>query len=137
MALTWIPGYLGTVTLNSDVLNTGKVTSLELSKASQEKPVFGAQYNRSVGGAIGGTFSAEGHVATTKPIEDLFAALESVASVPFLIQLGDAAGATDGGTLGGNCNLTGLTVTGDSEGEWDWTCTAMIDGDVNFTPGTP
>lgn len=138
MALTWIPGYLGTVTLNTDDLSTtGRVVSLELSKGAQAKPVFGSLYQRAVSGSISGTFSAEGHVATTKPVADLFDALESSAPVPYSIQLGDAAGATDGGTIAGNCILTGLTVSGDAEGEWDWTVTAMTDGAVTDTPGTP
>lgn len=138
MALTWIPGYLGTVTLNSDALTTtGRVTSLDLTKGANAKPVFGAQYQRSVTGSISGTFSAEGHVATAAPLADLFDALEAVVPVAFLIQLGDAAGPTDGGTLGGNCNVTSLQVSGDAEGEWDWAVTAMTDGDVTYTAPTP
>lgn len=137
MSLTYIPGYLGTVTLNSDILTTARVTSIELGKAAIPKPVFGAQYSSAISGVITGTFSAEGHVATVVPLADLITALESTVPVPFIIQLGEAAGATDGGTMAGDCMLTSLNISGDAEGEWDWTVSAATSGDVTHTAPTP
>jgi len=137
MALVFPPSYLGTVTLNSDILTTANVTSLDLSKGGQFKPVFGAQYSQSIPGVITGTFAGSGHVATTVPLADLMDAIEAVAPVPFEMQIGDAAGASDSGKMAGSCNLTGISVSGDAEGEWDWSFTANISGDVTYTAATP
>ena len=48
---TFIPGYLGTVTLNADNISTiGSVVSLTRTRNVMSKPVFGSPYAYSLGG---------------------------------------------------------------------------------------
>ena len=132
MALTFIPFYRGTPTnLNSDLLTTARVTSIDLAKTALNKAASGAEYSNAIPGVITGTFSVEGHIATTAPLADLITVFESTTVVPFVIQLVNVAGPTHGVIITGNRTPTALNVSGDAEGEWDWTLSAATSGDVN------
>ena len=133
----FIPGYLGTVTLNSDDISAvASVTTLETTRNIMTKPTFGSPYAYSLGGQKLGTFSAEGHIDTLK-LADIETAFNLDVPFAFSIQVGDAAGATDAGLYAGNCVLTSLTRTGSADGEWDWSFSAQTSGVVTYTGPTP
>lgn len=135
MALTFIPGYQAEMTLNLvDIGIFGNVLNVRRAKNAPGKAVFGSQQRKTISGIITGGFSANGHVAASGPIASLFTAFELETPVAYDIQIGESGGATDGGTLTGNCILTGLDITTDAEGEWEWSISADFDGDVTHTP---
>src|SRR5690606_413355 len=131
---TFIPGYQATVTLNAeDITAIGNVLSLNLTKSVMNKPVFGSPAGRSLNGQRGGTFSASGHIAAEK-LAALVAMFEAEAPIDFTIQVGEASGATDGGTFTGTCNISSFTIEANADGEWDWSIQAATDGVVTHTP---
>ena len=133
----FIPGYLGTVTVNSDDLSAvARVVSLETTRNIMTKPTFGSAYAFSLGGQKLGTFSAEGHIDTLK-LQDIETAFNSDTPIAFSLQVGDAAAATDGGVYAGNCVLTSLTRSASADAEWDWAFSAQTSGAVTYTPPTP
>ena len=134
---TFIPGYLGTVTLNADNISTiGSVVSLTRTRNVMSKPVFGSPYAYSLGGQKVGAFDASGHISTEQ-LADLEAAFASDAPIAFSLQVGDAAGATDAGLYSGNCVVGEFTIEASADGEWDWSITATTSGLVTYAPGTP
>lgn len=134
---TYVPGYLGTITLGgTDYSAAGNVLSLPLSKAQLNKSHFGSQFRRAASGQVSGTIQFDGHV-TVEDYPGLFAAFLGSAPVPFIIQIGEATGATDAGTLTGNGIFTDFETRGESEGEWEFSATLATDGDVTHTPPTP
>lgn len=135
MATTFIPGYLTEVSLNAgDLTVYGNITGVRRTKNVIRKPVFGAAAQRAISGQRMGAFNAAGHIAKEGPVAALWAAFESEVPIAFEVQVGEDAGATDVGTIGGNVVLSSLDITVDAEGEWDWSCAAEIDGDPVFTP---
>lgn len=133
---TFIPGFQATVTLNSDDISAiGNVVSLNLTRNVMVKNVFGAGSANSLGGQRSGTFSASGHVSA-EMIGNLVAMFEEDSSIDFSIQIGEASGATDGGTYTGKCNISSFTVEANADGEWDWSIQATTDGAVTHTPAS-
>jgi predicted secreted protein len=108
--------------------------SLRGRKGVRRKPVFGAAAKAAISGQREYSLSARGHVEASDPLAKLFTAFETEGSIACSIQIGEAAGATDAGDLAGNMILSDLEVTGDAEGEWDWSFTAEFDGAVTHTP---
>jgi hypothetical protein len=133
----WVPGYLGAITINAeDFTVVGNVINFERSKASLPKPVFGSQYRRTASGQINGTVTLDGHVAPEKlPALETAFALET--PVAFTIQMGTDAAATDAGDYAGNAIFTALSITGEAEGEWEFSATLETDGAVAYTAPTP
>lgn len=134
---TFVPGYLGTVTLNADDISAiGSVVTLNFQRTSMTKPTFGNSYAHSLSGQRSGTFSAEGHVSAEQ-LADLQAAFDAAGPIAFSIQIGDAAGPTDAGMYSGDCNVTSFEVSGSADGEWDWSIEATTSGEVTYAPPTP
>jgi predicted secreted protein len=134
---TFIPGYLGTVLLNTDDISAvGSVVSLSKTRNIMTKPTFGSPYAFSLGGQKLGSFSAQGHVSVEQ-IADIDNAFASDAPIAFSIQIGDAAGPTDAGLYAGNCVLSDYTITANADGEWDWSIEAQTSGAVTYTAPTP
>jgi len=134
---TFIPGYLGTVLLNADDISAiGSVVSLTKTRNLMTKPTFGAAYAHSLGGQKIGAFSAQGHVSVEQ-LADLDAAFNSDAPIAFSLQIGDAAGPTDGGIYAGECVLSSFEITASADGEWDWSIEATTSGDVTYTAPGP
>jgi hypothetical protein len=134
--MTFIPGWQATVTLNSeDISAVGSVLSLNLARNVMAKPVFGAEYTAALGGQRAGTFTASGHVSAEK-IAALNTMFEVDASIAYSIQIGTAASATDGGTYTGNCAISSFEITGNADGEWDWSIAATTDSTITYTPAS-
>lgn len=134
---TFIPGYLGTVTLNADDISAiGSVVSLTKTRNLMTKPTFGSAYAHSLGGQKIGAFSAQGHVSA-ESVGDLDAAFNSDAPIAFSLQIGDAAGPTDGGLYSGDCVLSSFEITANADGEWDWSLEAQTSGEVTYAPPAP
>lgn len=130
---TFVPGYLGTVTLNTDDISAvGSVVSLERSRNIMAKPTFGSPYQYSLGGQKLGTFSANGHVSVEHlgALEDAFV---SDAPIPFSLQVGEAAGPTDAGLYEGDCVVSTYTIEGNADGEFDWSIEAQTSGPITYT----
>jgi hypothetical protein len=134
---TFIPGYEATITLNADDFSTvGSVISFEQAKNVLAKPTFGSASAHSLGGQKSGTITASGHISAEK-VGDLQTAFDQSAPIEFSIQIGDAAGPTDGGLYTGQCTISRLTVEANADGEWDWSLEAQTSGDVTYAPATP
>lgn len=137
MALTFIPGWQTSITIDTDDWTVhANVLGLQRTKSSQPKPVFGTPFRHEIPGQASGTLSLEGHVAV-EHIQDLEDAWAAATSLPYTIQVGSAAGATDAGTYAGNLVLTELNIDTDAEGEWEWTASATLDGAPVYTAPTP
>ena len=138
MTTTWIPGYLGTITLDADDFSVvGQTLSFNGTKTNPTKATFGSTTMQRVSGMKDATIDTAGHISAELPVAELFALLDGDVSFPFTIQLGDAAGITDGGIISGNAFASDFTIDADAEGEWDWSATLETDGDYTFTPPTP
>jgi hypothetical protein len=134
---TFIPGYLGTVLLNADDISAiGSVVSLSKTRNLMTKPTFGSAYAHSLGGQKLGTFSAQGHVSAEQ-VSDLETAFNSDAPIDFSLQIGDAAGPTDGGLYTGECVLSSFEITANADGEWDWSIEAQTSGPITYAAPTP
>lgn len=137
MPETFIPGFLGTIIIGvEDISAIGQVTRLNMVRNNMKKPVFGSQWSRTLGGQRSGTFSANGHVAAEKAsaLQTLF---ETDAAVAFSIQIGDAAGPTDGGIYTGDMQISNYTIEADADDEWKWSIEASTDGVVDYAPPAP
>lgn len=138
MTTTFIPGYFAEITIDTiDYHIVGNVLGVDGSKTVPRKPVFGQPAIAAISGQRSWTISAGGHIAAEAPTADLFAAFVNEVALPFTIQMGETGGSTDGGLLSGDLIISGLSITDDSEGEWEWSLTAEVDGDVTHTPATP
>jgi predicted secreted protein len=130
---TFIPGYLGTVTLNAtDVSAIGSVVRLNKRRNVMTKPTFGNEWGFSLGGQKIGAFSASGHISAEQAsaLEDAFDA----GSVAFSLQVGTASEATDAGLHSGNCVISDYTIEANADGEFDWSVDAQTTGEVTYTP---
>lgn len=129
---TFVPGYLGTVTLNAqDVSAIGSVVRLNKRRNVMTKPTFGNEWGFSLGGQKLGGFSASGHISAEQA-----AALETAfdqGSVDFSLQVGEATGATDAGLHEGTCVISDYTIEANADGEFDWSIDAQTHGAVTYT----
>jgi len=132
---TFVQGYLAEIEIGTttELPLTGRVLSLDLQRGSNPKPVFGQKWINNVGGQIGGTLSAGGHVSV-EMLAELIPLLESDVSLDFKIYVGEEGGVIDGGAFTGKINASGIGLSDDAEGEWEWTFDGAIDGAVTFTP---
>jgi tail tube protein len=131
---TFIPGYLGTLTVNSeDVSAIVANATLTLTRNALSKPTLGQPWGYALSGQRSGTISYSGHLSAEQA-----AALNEIfmedAPVDFSFQIGEGGGATDAGTYTGQCVITSLAHEVDAEGEWDWTLEATTSGPVVYTP---
>ncbi len=137
MAQVFIPGWNTTITIDTDDFTVfGNVLGFTRTKASLPKPVFGSQFRNEVPGQAGGSISVQGHVSVSGIIH-LNDAFDSQTSVPYIIQVGDAAGPTDAGQFAGDLVVSELTLDTDAEGEWEFTMACTLDGTPAYTPPTP
>jgi hypothetical protein len=131
---TFVPGYLGTVTLNSEDLSAiGHVTRLNKTRRGLPKKVFGQRYQYAIGGQREFVFSANGSI-TAEQAAALDAAYETDAAVGFSLQIGEGAGATDAGLYTGSCVLTELTIESNADGQHTWAVSAIGTGTPVYTP---
>jgi hypothetical protein len=137
MSLTFIPGHATEATINLvDIGITGNVLTLQRSRSSQPKPVFGSDFRREIPGQGSGTLAIEGHV-TVEQIGDLETIYASQVSLAYVIQVGEAGGDTDAGTFAGNLVVTDYSLESDAEGEWEYSLSATLDGAPVYTAPTP
>jgi predicted secreted protein len=131
--VTFIPGYLGVVTLNADNISAiGSVVRLAKSRNVMTKPTFGNPWSQSLGGQKVAAFSASGHISA-ELAADLETAFDA-GEVAFSLQVGEAAGATDAGLHAGTCIISSYTLEANADGEWDWSIEAQTTGAVTYTP---
>ncbi len=134
MTSTFIPGYLGTVTLNTDDITAiGSVVKLGQTRAVMSKPTFGNPWGNVLGGQRLGSFSANGPIAAEQ-ISDLQDAFDANTPIAFELQIGEASGATDAGIYSGDCVIGSFTIDASADGEWDWSIDAQTSGTVTYTP---
>ena len=135
MTTTWIPGYLGEITLDTDDFSVvGQTMSFNATKTNPTKATFGSRTMKRVSGMKDATIDCAGHIAAELPIAELFALLDSEESFAFSIQVGELGGDTDGGIISGLAIASDFTIDADAEGEWDWSATLETDGDYAHTP---
>jgi len=133
MSNSYVPGWQTGLTINLiDVGVTGNVLSLDQTRASLPKPVFGQPHRDELPGQRSGTLTASGHV-TTEKISDLQDLIESDVAVPYEIQVGTAAGPLDAGKYTGNLVISQLTIDSDAEDQWSWAISATLDGAPLYT----
>jgi len=138
MTMTWIPGYLGTISIDGDDYTVvGNVLTLDGAKTTPRKPVFGQSAQDVISGQKAWSLSASGHVAAEAPVVELFAAFSAEVPLDFIIQIGEAGGVTDTGTLTGTLVISSLSISSDAEDEWTWSLSAEASGEVDHTPPTP
>ena len=130
----WVPGYLGSITIDAtDVSAVGMVLGFDRSKASLPKPTFGSQFRRSASGQISATITFDGHVSPEflPGLETSFAKSQPIA---YIMQIGAALSETDAGQYTGNAIFTALNISGEAEGEFEFSATLETDGDITYTP---
>lgn len=133
---TFIPGYLGTITLNTDPIITASAFNLNEQKNIMSKPVIGVSHAYTLAGQTSATFDISGHISVEQ-YPELRATFASQVPVAFSVQIGDGAGATDAGLLTGLVAIGNLTTSTTADGEWDFTCSGQTSGVITYTPATP
>ena len=137
MSETYIPGFATNITIDTEDLTiTGRVLDFNRAKASLPKPVFGQQFRNELPGQASGTLAVQGHVSVAN-VAILEALFVSEISVPFVMQMGEAGEANDGGSYAGFLVINALDFNSDAEDEWTYSLGAAIDGAADFTPPTP
>ena len=136
MALpTFIPGYLTEITVDTvDYTITGNVLGFKATKTTPRKPTFGVKAQAVISGQQVWQTSFSGHVSAEGPIASLLASFDKDVPLAFSIQVGELGGVTDAGIISGTLILSGLNVTVDAEGEWDYSAQAAINGAPVHTP---
>lgn len=131
---TFIPGHLGVVTLNTDDISAiGSVVSLAKTRNVMTKPTFGRSWGLSLGGQKIGRFAANGHISAEQAAA-LEAAFDSDQPIQFSLQVGQGGGETDAGLHSGFCVISEYTISGNADGEFDWSITAQTSDAVAYTP---
>lgn len=129
---TLIAGAEGTITINGDPMVTGQASNFQLTQNVMEKSFIGQAWGHSLKGQKRASFTASGSVSTQN-VEELYDAW-TTGLVVISIQLGTAAGATDGGLFSGSFNVSNLTFQVSGDGEWDFSFDAVSDGTITNTP---
>lgn len=131
---TFIPGYLATVTINSDDITAiGSVFRLNMSRNVINKPHFGNAFNDKISGKRNIAFSASGNISVEQAA-DLQAMFDSDAPIAFSLQVGAASGATDAGLYSGTCIVATYSIDVSGDGDFAWTIDAEASGTVTYTP---
>lgn len=131
---TFIPGWQATITISADdITAVGNVLNLTRTKASLPKPVFGTPFRHEIAGQSAGTLSCSGHMSA-EVAPKLEAIFNSPGNLPYIIQIGELGGDTDGGILAGDLNITEYAIDDDAEGQWSWALSATMDGAPDYTP---
>lgn len=134
MTQTFIPGYYGTVTINSEDLSAiGSVWRLNLTRNVTAKKHFGGPHTDRVSGKRDVQFSANGNL-TSEEAAALNTIYESETPVSFSLQIGEAAGDTDAGLYSGDCLISSLTLEANADGDVTWSLDAGAHGEVAYTP---
>ena len=131
----FIPGYLGTITMNMEDLSAvGNVYRLDQSKDLHTKPVFGNRGKKVLGGQLMATLGFDGH-ASPAAIAKLQAAFTATAPVAASVQIGEADAETDGGLYTGELVLGTFSLVGNADGEVDFSASGQFNGAPVYTPG--
>lgn len=132
--MTFIPGQLTTVTLNSENLTAiGSVVSFSYGRNIIAKKHFGSDGTDRVAGKSDVTFSANGNISA-ELMPALVALITSLTPFAYSIQVGEGSAATDGGLLTGTCLLSNLTLSVDADQDWAWSLDAAVVGTPTYTP---
>ena len=131
---TFIPGYLGVVTLDSeDISAMVSGATLSLTRNALNKPTLGQPWGYAIAGQRAGTISYNGHLSSEQA-----AALQSIymseVPVDFSFQMGEGGGDTDAGLYSGKAIVTELAHEVAADGEFDWSLSAQTTGVVTYTP---
>lgn len=133
MSDAFIPGYLGTITINlEDLSAVGSVWRLDFSKDLHVKPVFGSRAKRVLGGQLTASIGFDGH-ATPAAVAALQDAYLSTTPIPVSVQIGEGSTPTDAGLYTGNVVLGTLSLTANADGEVDFTASGQFDGSPTYT----
>lgn len=131
----FVPGYIGTITLDTEGQATLHVTRLNQSRTSLPKRVIGASHKYSVGGQFEFTFGADGSV-TPGALAVLQTAFRTQGAVEFSMQIGAAGQSLDAGVYAGWVVLTALNITGNADGQWEVSVEGDGTGEAGYTaPG--
>lgn len=132
----FVPGSLGIITFDTNPIITGQTMDFQRTKGVLNKPVIGTPAGYAIAGQMSGTFTVNGHVSVAQ-LPLLEVSFAKIVPVAFTIQVGDAAGVTDGGLYTGSCvfHTLGIEVSGD--GEWEYSCECATTGIVVYAPPTP
>ena len=133
---TFIQGYLGTITINTDPIITANVLNFNQTKNVMTKPVIGTPDAFTLSGQTSGSISIQGHVSVEQ-LPELQAIFDALVPVAFSIQVGDASGATDAGLYAGLVVVGNLNLTATADGEWDYTADGQTSGITTYTPAAP
>lgn len=131
---TLISGNVGVVMLNSENF-TAVATVVNLNKSRNAKPkgFIGKDWTQQIPGKKSVAFSAQGSISA-EHAAGLEAAYESDLPIQFSLQVGQAGGTTDGGLHSGYCIVTGLAISVDGDGEYEFSIDAVSTGEVTYTP---
>ena len=141
MAQTFVPGYQAEIIFDVggadvDLTVVGNVLSMDFTKATLPKSVFGQQWRNTASGQLSGAISAGGHVSVeVLPLLLPLILLEE--PLAFTMYVGTLGGAIDAGEYAGDLVVGTLSINDDSEGEWEWSIDGETDGPVLFTPPIP
>ena len=135
MTTTFIPGYLAEIEIDTeDYTIFANVLGISSTKNAPRKPVFGRTASQVISGQASWSGEMSGHLAAEGPLAELLATYAKSELVTYTIQIGEAGGPTDGGTLSGELTLSSLDISDDAEGEWDFSSGFEIDGEPLHTP---
>lgn len=133
MPNTLIPGYFATVTLNAtDVTAIASGYNLKLSRTVMTKNLAGTKWAASLGGQQNYSFSVKGSLSAEE-MAGLLAAADA-GRIAFSFQVGEASGDTDAGVFSGTAEVSGFSIDGEADGEFDWSADLQSSGAVTHTP---
>lgn len=133
MTQTWVPGYFGTLTLDSkDLTVVTNVYSVQWSGTELAKAMMGSQFRNTSKGQITCRGSSSGSVSTEK-IADIVALIEDAEPLAAALQLGESAGTTDAGDLAGSVVVIAGSLDNQADGELEYSLEWVFNGAVTYT----
>ena len=135
----FIPGNEVTFTVDAQTISlSADSVAVAFGSNTLAKPRFGVPAAGSVGGQKSGTFTCSGH-GTVEDLPLIMAIRDATggASVPVVVNYGDAAGPTDAGSDAFDCAIGEITWDASADGQLSWALAGIIDGVPTYTPGTP
>ena len=132
MANTFMPGYLASVSIDGDALQSITASgTITRTKNVMTKAVAGTQTPSVLAGIITGSLSISGHLST-EDIAKLNDAYVSNVALVYVFQIGDAT-APDGGAYGGSLLIESLVFSFDVDDEWTFSLDAVLSGATTYT----
>lgn len=123
----------GTITIDSDPLLESESHDINVEQTVNDHKFLGESWVNRGKGMLSVSFSTSG-AASPEAVANLMAAILA-GSVPITVQVGTAAGATDGGVFSGTFIISNFTPSGASgDSDRQFTFNAQSDGEVTYTP---